>query len=63
MYACIVSDACSECGGKHGSSHSICGGNVASAAVCLSVPDILSFECPLSVAFSTPDGGGTYVLL
>ena len=36
---------------------------VASADVCLSVPGIQSFECPLDVTFSTTNGDGTYVKL
>ena len=36
---------------------------VASVDVCLSVAGILTFECPLDVAFSTSSGGGTYVCI
>ena len=34
---------------------------VASVDVCLSVAGILTFECPLDVAFSATNGGGTYM--
>ena len=34
---------------------------VASVDVCLSVPDILTFECDLIVEFFATNGGGTYV--